>query len=129
LIVIDASAVICALLNSPADRAAAVSDRIADEDLHAPHLIDVEVAQTARRLVLAGRLPALEAADALEELARTPILRYPHYPHFERIWQIRANFSAYDACYVALAELLDAPLITLDARMSRAGSNAQIEVF
>lgn len=87
------------------------------------------MAQTLRRFVLAGTLPADRAGDALDELAQSPLVRHPHYPFLERVWQLRSNLTAYDAAYVALAEFLDAPLLTLDARMARAPSWATIEVF
>jgi predicted nucleic acid-binding protein len=129
LIVLDASAAICIALNSPPERAAALRQRLNGEVARAPHLIDLEVAQTLRRLVLAGTLPVYRAGDALNELAQSPLVRHPHHPFLERVWQLRSNLTAYDAAYVALAEFLDVPLLTLDARMARAPSGATIEVF
>ena len=96
--------------------------------LHAPHLIDLEVAQTLRRLVLGG-LMVQRADDALNDLVQLPVVRYPHHPFMARIWQLRSNVTAYDAAYLALAEFLNAPLLTLDARLSRASSRAAVEVF
>lgn len=129
MIVLDASAAICIVLNSPPERAAALRRRLNGEHARAPHLIDLEVAQTLRRLVLAGTLPVDRGGDALNELALSPLVRHPHYPFLERVWQLRSNLTAYDAAYVALAEFLDAPLLTLDARMARGASGATIEVF
>ena len=72
--------------------------------------------------MLAGTLTAGSASDALIDLAQLPLVRYPHYPFLEQVWQLRANLTAYDAAYVTLAEFLQAPLLTLDARMARAGA-------
>jgi predicted nucleic acid-binding protein len=129
LIVVDASATLCFLLNSPASRASALRQRLRGEHLQAPHLIDLEVAQTLRRFVLAGSLTPDRASDALIDLSQLPLIRHPHHPFLGRIWQLRSNVTAYDAAYVALAEVLGAPLLTLDARLAHAGTGASIEVF
>lgn len=129
MIVLDASAAVCVLLNSPAQRASALRQRLRGEQLQAPHLIDLEVAQTLRRFVLAGSLAADRASDALTDLAQLPLTRQPHYPFLERVWQLRSNLTAYDAAYIALAEFLVAPLLTLDSRMARARPGATVEVF
>jgi len=129
LIVVDASAAICFLLNSPPDQASAVRSRLSGDDLHAPHLLDLEVAHALRRFVLAGALTADRARETLSRLAQLRVVRYPHYSFLERIWQLRSNLTAYDAAYVSLAEFLDAPLLTLDARIARAPARATIEVF
>ena len=117
------------LVERPADRARAVRQRLRGEELQAPHLIDLEVAQTLRRYVLAGNLAADRASSALMVLAQLPLTRYVHYPLLERVWRLRSNLTAYDAAYVALAQFLQAPLLTLDARMGRAGASATIEVL
>ncbi len=127
--VLDASAAICVLLNRPLERAGALQQRLLGEALQAPHLIDLEVLQALRRFVFSGSLPADRAREALTDLAQFRLTRYPHYPFLERVWQLRHNLTAYDAAYVALAEFLDAPLLTLDARMARAGGGVAIEVF
>ncbi len=129
MIVLDASAALCILLNSPAPRASTLRQRLRGEHLQAPHLIDLEVAQTLRRFVLAGSLTVDRAHDALADLAQLPLIRHPHYPFLDRIWQLRSNVTAYDAAYVALAEILSAPLLTLDARLAHAGTRVTIEVF
>jgi predicted nucleic acid-binding protein len=129
LIVLDASAAICVLLNSPGQTAANLRHRLQDERLHAPHLIDLEVTQTLRRLVLSGGLTVQRADDALNDLAQFPIARYPHHPFIARIWQLRSNVTAYDAAYIALAESLNTPLLTLDARLARASPGLAVEVF
>lgn len=102
---------------------------LADETLHAPHLIDVEVVHSLRR-VAARNGGGASAERWLADFAAFSIARYDHLPLLPRIWELRANFSAYDATYVALAEVLDCPLLTSDARLARAGGHAaQIELL
>ena len=127
--VLDASAAVELLLNTPAGRR--VSSRLADETeaIHAPHLIDIEVAQVLRRHVLHGLLADTRAVWALDRWRDLDIERYPHAPLLDRVWQLRHNVSAYDAVYVALAEALSIPLVTGDGRLARApGLNALIEL-
>ena len=129
MIVLDASAVIELLLGSRAG--ATVARRIAPpgESLHAPHLIDLEVAQALRRYVRTGQMPDERAADALEDLADLDLSRYPHDLLLSRIWALRRNATAHDAAYLALAELLPALLITADARLAKVpGVRARVEV-
>ena len=98
-----------------------------DETLHAPHLVDLELAHTLRRDTLSGILAPERARLALSHFTALSIARYPHTEFLDRIWQLRNNLSAYDAAYVALSEMLDAPLITLDRRLANAsGHYAQI---
>jgi predicted nucleic acid-binding protein len=97
-----------------------VQEQVADDDLHAPHLLDLEVLNTLRRLVSCGRMSQRSAAGALEDLADMPLRRYPHGPLLARIWELRTHVTAYDGAYIALAEALDAPLVTTDLRLSRA---------
>jgi len=130
VIVVDASAVLEVLLRTP------VGPRVAerlfgdDETLHAPHLLDLEVAQVLRRYSLAGQLDSARGLQALEDLAAFPLNRYPHDLFLARIWELRHNLTAYDAAYVALAEALAAPLLTRDAALaSAAGHLAQIELI
>jgi predicted nucleic acid-binding protein len=130
LIVVDASALIEVLLGTAA--ASRLAGRLfADgETLHAPHLLDVEVAQVLRRYALAGALDAERGKQALEDLADFPIARYPHQPFLSRIWDLRHNVTAYDAAYLALAEVLPAPLVTRDAKLAAAaGHQARIELM
>ncbi|HSF03192.1 MAG TPA: type II toxin-antitoxin system VapC family toxin [Solirubrobacterales bacterium] len=130
MIVVDASAIVELLLQ--ADRAAAVRFRLAraDESLHAPHLLDVEVVSAVRRYHLGGDLSAQRGREALSDLSALPVTRYPHDVLLPRIWELRHSLSAYNAVYVALAELLDAPLLTLDRRLASArGHQAQIELL
>jgi predicted nucleic acid-binding protein len=130
VIVLDASGVLDWLLQTPAGRR--IERRIFShqESLHAPHLIDLEVAQVLRRLVRENAVSSARAEEALDDLQDLRIVRYPHFALIPRIWQLRHNLSAYDAAYVALAEILGAALVTRDARLgSAAGHEAQIEIF
>lgn len=129
MIVVDASAALEVLLRTPA--AKAVEERLFDpaQTLHAPHLIDVEVAQVLRRYAASGEADAERCRVALADLADLPLTRYPHDILLQRAWELRGNLTAYDAVYVALAEALDAPLLTRDQRLANApGHRARIEV-
>ena len=129
MIVTDASVVLELLLRTPASPA--VEARLLDsgETLHAPHLLDVEVAQVLRRYAARNEISAARGRLGLELLSRLPITRYPHEPLLPRIWALRTNLTAYDAAYVALAEGLGATLLTRDERLSTAtGSRAKIEL-
>jgi predicted nucleic acid-binding protein len=96
----------------------------------APHLIDAEIGHVLRRGTLAGELSANDARAALSALARIRLRRAPHGSLLERAWSLRANLSFYDGLYVALAELLDLPLLTLDGRIAKApGLRAKVEVI
>ncbi|MGH7552501.1 MAG: type II toxin-antitoxin system VapC family toxin [Longimicrobiales bacterium] len=129
MIVIDASAILEVLLRTGA--AAAIEARLfGGETLHAPHMLDLEVAQVLRRYERAGELGARRGREALDDLEAFSIERYPHYLFLQRIWSLRANATAYDACYLALAEALDAPLLTTDRRMAGVpGHDAYVEVI
>jgi predicted nucleic acid-binding protein len=129
VIVVDASALLEVLLRTPA--AAAVDRRLfkPGESLHAPHLIDVEVAQVVRRYAAAGAIEPDRGRAALADLADFPLRRYPHAFLLPRVWELRDNLTAYDAVYVALAEALDALLLTRDRRLaSAAGGHARTEL-
>jgi len=115
VIVVDASAATAALLNDGPARHA-----LANEQLHAPHLIDVEVASGLRRAVLAGTIPAEAGKAALGVMGNLAFTRYPVVGLLDRLWELRDDVSAYDACYLALAETLGCALLTADARLSRA---------
>jgi predicted nucleic acid-binding protein len=130
VIVVDASSVLEVLLRTPA--AEVVQDRLFDpaETLHAPHLLDVEAAQVIRRYASAGEIDAPRGRAALDDLADFPLQRYPHGFLLPRVWELRNNLTAYDAVYVALAEALDAPLVTRDRRLADApGHHARIELI
>jgi len=128
LIVVDASAVLEVLLQTPAARR--VSRRIfaSGETLHAPHLLDVEITQVLRRYARSGILSAQRGAEVLTDLADLPVNRYPHLVLLPRVWQWRHNLTAYDAVYLALAEALDAPLVTRDHALARASAGARVRV-
>lgn len=115
MIVVDASAALSGLLNTGLARVA-----LANEQLHAPHLVDSEVASGLRRHVGSGRITADAGWTALDAWRRLGLTRYPTHGLLERIWALRDDLSAYDAAYVALAESLDCSLLTADARLSRA---------
>jgi predicted nucleic acid-binding protein len=130
LIVLDASAAVEVLLQTAAG--APRTERLLDpaESLHAPHLLDIEVAQVLRRFVRRGELSSDRARQALDDLASLPLERYSHEILLPRVWRLRENLTAYDAVYVALAEILGATLWTCDGRLARApGHAARIEVF
>jgi predicted nucleic acid-binding protein len=129
VIVVDASALLEALLRTP--ERAAVERRMfnSGESLHAPHLLDVEVAHVIRRYAATGELDAERGREALADLADFPLRRYPHDFLLPRIWELRNNLTAYDAVYIALAEALGAPLLTRDRRLATApGHHALVEL-
>ncbi len=124
MIVVDASAMLEVLLGT--QTGARVEDRLLSrrESLHAPHLLDVEVAQVLRRYAAAGELSDERGLEALMDLVDFPVHRYPHDVLLPRIWELRHNVTAYDAAYLALAETLAAPLVTCDARLGTAPRHA-----
>ena len=130
MVVLDASVVVEMLLRTSTGRKA--FRRIAEEfgSAHAPHLIDVEVTFALRRLVLRGELSASEAGLAVSALSELEIERHAHLLLLRRMWDLRDAITAYDGAYVALAEVLGIPLLTLDAKLSRShGHHARIELL
>lgn len=115
MIVVDASAALAALFNDGAARR-----MLGVEQLHAPHLVDSEVASGLRRRVAAGQLSERHGWAALDTWRRLAVTRYGLHTLLDRVWELRHGLSAYDAGYVALAEALDCGLLTADARLSRA---------
>jgi predicted nucleic acid-binding protein len=129
VIVVDASTLVEVLLR--ARDAQAIEDRLFEngQTLHAPHLIDVEVAHAIRRYAISGQIKGDRGRAAFAILAALPLNRYPHGFLLPRIWDLRNNLTAYDAVYIALAETLQVPLITRDRRLAgAAGHRARIEL-
>lgn len=127
MIVADASALVEILVREPPDE---LLLRVNDADLHCPHLIDVDVMHALRSLDSRGEITAAEARRAMSDLERLPIDRHGHTGLRGRVWELRKNLSAYDAMYVALAESLEAPLVTVDLRLARSrGHRAMVEAY
>jgi predicted nucleic acid-binding protein len=122
MVVIDASALIEFLLD--AARYPRIDAVISSEELHAPYLINCEIVHGLRSAVVGKRLQAERALAALEDFAALPIRRYGADRLLLRMWDLRHNHTAYDASYVALAESLNLPLITRDARLARSSGHA-----
>ncbi len=118
-VVSDASAVVAVLLDSGSEGQWATA-RLADAELFAPTLLPYECANVIRRAELGGAISADQAAQAHTDLLDLPIELWPYDLLAARVWELRANLSSYDAAYVALAEILTAPLVTLDQRILRA---------
>ena len=128
MLVVDASAAVDFLLASPSAKAVEQELERA-ESLHAPHLIDLECASALRRAVSGGRIDDARGLAALGDLGQLSLTRYPAGPLLERIWELRHTLTTYDAAYVALAEVLDVPLLTTDERLARShGHRAEIIV-
>jgi predicted nucleic acid-binding protein len=131
MIVLDASAAAAVLLNLGPD-AALIRGRMAesDGDLHVPHLFEVEVLSVLRSYFLRGELSQERALLVLNRLSALRLSRYPHTALLYRVWELRENITACDAVYIALAETLQAPLVTMDARLARGpGIHAVVEVY
>ena len=129
MLVVDASVLATALADDGTDGDIA-RGRLRGQELAAPELIDLEVVSVLRRQLSVGRLDARRVGLALDDLLELPIRRVSHRALLRRCWQLRDNLSVYDAAYVALAEALDAPLLTADARLAKApGVGCAIEVL
>lgn len=129
MIVLDASAAIEFLLRTPAGRR--VSQRILDpkETVYVPHLFDLEVLQVLGKYVRRGTITEAQAQMAIAELLDLPLTRYPHDEFVPRIWQLRPNFTAYDAAYIAVAERLGACILTSDSAFARGpGHSVTVEL-
>lgn len=130
MIVLDASAAVDWLLQTSAGQLIEKRIYSRNETLHAPHLLDLEVTQVLRRLALQGMVPGPRAEEAIHDLLDLRMTRYSHLVLLPRIWQLRHNFSAYDASYIVLAEELAATLVTRDGRLAAAsGHAATVELF
>ena len=129
MIVVDASVIVTALADdgNDGDR---VRQRLREERLVAPHVIDLEVASAWRRLAAAGALDERRVGLALADLLALRLERVGHGPLLGRCWELRTNLTIYDAAYVALAEALDTTLLTADRRLADApGSRCAVEVL
>jgi predicted nucleic acid-binding protein len=127
MVVIDASATLEVLLMTGIGHAAIETLLHAEESLHAPHLLDIEFAHVLRRLVQGRAIEPSIAQQALRDLSELRLVRHSHTTLLPRIWELRSSHSAYDASYVALAEFLDLPLYTCDAKLARShGHEAKI---
>jgi predicted nucleic acid-binding protein len=130
VIVVDASALLEFLLQTPLGtrvEARLLRDR---DEFHSPHLIDVEVTQGLRRLVRAGEVSADRAAEAIEDLVDLDLHRHAHLDLLTRSWKLRDNVTAYDAMSIALAEALDATVVTCDTPLAKTpGRRAHIDVI
>ena len=130
MMVLDASGAIEMLLNTARGKRLGARLAGAAEVVHAPHLIDIEIAHVLRRYVLDGPFDERRAARALDQWRRLDVERYPHEPFLHRIWGLRNNVTAYDAIYVALAETLGELLVTGDQRLAGAsGLNVRVEMI
>ena len=126
--VVDASTVVAALIDDSAV-GRWCEDRLAEGGLTAPHLMPFEVANIIRRTVDRGAIDPSEGAAAIRDLARLDVELVPFEPLASRVWGLRSNLTAYDASYVASAEILGGPLVTLDTRLTRAaGTRCEIVV-
>ena len=121
-VVVDSSLVVDLIAGVPGVVDAA--SRFGNVQFHAPYLIDLEYVSSLRSKLFQRRISAAEAAHMLDMFLSVPIIWHPHRPFLARVWQLRDNINPYDACYVALADLLDIPLLTRDARLARASGHA-----
>lgn len=125
MIVVDASVLVDSLVGE-----GLAADRLVDEDLAAPHLVDAEVTAALRGLVLGADIDASAGRAGLADYGALEIDRHPHGPLLERVWALRNNLTAYDGLYIALAESLGVPLVTLDRRLATVpGIRATVELI
>jgi predicted nucleic acid-binding protein len=128
VIVVDASALLEFLLQTPLGTRVEARLFRGAEELHSPHLADVEVTQGLRRLVRSGEVSAARAAEAIADLVDLDLHRHAHLDLLTRAWHLRENVTAYDAVYLASAEALDATVITCDVPLAGTpGHRARIE--
>lgn len=128
MVVVDTSAIVGRLAADPPPEA--LAERLEGQALHAPHLIDVEFLHVMRRMVARGHVAAVRADVIRADFSGLRITRYPHTLLLDRMWELRDNLTAYDASFIALAEALDAPLVTTDSRLAAApGHRAVVESY
>lgn len=129
MIIVDASVIAPALADDDTDGDRA-RDRLRGERLVAPEIVDLEVVSVVRRALSLGHLDLRRAAFALDDLAHLALRRVAHAPLLHRVWDLRDSLTPYDAAYVALAEVLQAPLLTADGRLARApGLRCSVELL
>lgn len=130
MIVVDASAIVEMLLHTVAGVRITPYVQTTTSTVHSPHLLDAEVAHVVRRYTLAGDIDMERGAEMVSILRDLIIHRHDHRPLLGRVWELRHSVGAYDALYVALAETLDAPLLTADSRLATAhGHRADVQVI
>jgi predicted nucleic acid-binding protein len=130
VIVVDASALLEFLLQTPLGTRVEARLFRDGAEFHSPHLVDVEVTQGLRRLVRSGEVPPERAADAIADLADLDLHRHAHLDLLARAWKLRENVTAYDAMYIALGEALDATVVTCDTPLAEApGHRARVEAI
>ena len=130
MIVVDASVAVNALADNTSDGDQARAALLADPDLAAPDLINVEVVSVLRKWWQKGHLSDESMREAIANLTALDVVRYPTLPLMSRAFELRANLAPYAAAYAALAEMLDCPLLTADARMANApGPNCEFNVI
>jgi predicted nucleic acid-binding protein len=130
VIVVDASALLEFLLQTSIGGRVEARLFRDDDELHAPHLVDVEVVQGLRRLVRTGEVSSGRAHEAIADLTDLDLHRHGHLDFLGRAWKLRENITTYDAMYIALAEAIEAPIVTCDRPLGKApGHRARIEVI
>lgn len=125
MIVVDASAMVEALVGR--EPSAGLLDALAGE-LHAPHLLDIEVLSALRGLNLGKRVGATQVEDAMADFFALTITRHDTEPYAQRVWQLRHQFTAYDALYLSMAEGLNAPLYTCDSKLAAGPHRAEVRI-
>jgi predicted nucleic acid-binding protein len=130
VIVVDSSVILEVLLRTKSAQTIEKKIFSRGQTLHAPHLIDLEIAQVIRRYASAGEITSERGTQAIEDFTDLRITRYPHDILLPRIWDLRTNMTAYDAAYVVLAEILDSPLLTRDSKLSRSSvTTAKVQLI
>jgi predicted nucleic acid-binding protein len=130
MIVADASVILEVLLNTAIGAEVEKQLFAPGQTIHVPYVTDLEVMQVLRRYSRTTVISAVRARQAIEDYTDIPLNRYPHGVLLSRIWELRHNFTAYDAAYIALAEALDSPLMTRDRAFATIhGHRAKVMVF
>jgi predicted nucleic acid-binding protein len=128
VIVLDASVVVELLTNGMLADNIRIKLAERNESLIVPHLLDIEVASALRTMTAGQRIDSHRTEQLFETLASLPAERYPHTPLLTRVWELRHNFTCYDAIYIALAEATNSVLYTSDTKLAK-GHRAEVFVF